>query len=243
MVQAPSVDAAEVARFAALADEWWDTDGKFAPLHRLNPVRLAFIRDGLCQRFGRDALQPRPLAGLRILDLGCGGGLVCEPLARLGAAVTGLDAGEETVAAAAAHAEEMGLAIEYQAGSAEALAAEGAEFDAVLALEVVEHVADLAVFLAACATLVSPGGVLITATLNRTAKSYLFAIVGAEYVLGWLPRGTHHWRRFVRPSELAAALRGTGLRITNLRGITYHLARGEWQQSSDVAVNYMALAQ
>lgn len=238
----PSVDADEIARFSALADDWWDADGPMAPLHALSPVRIAYVRDRLAARLGRDPLAPRPLAGIALADVGCGGGLMCEPLCRLGAAVTGIDAAADSVSAAAAHAAEMGLDIDYRCITAGALADEGATFDAVIALEVVEHVADLDAFLADCCRLVKPGGAMALATLNRTAKAFLLAVVGAERILRWLPPGTHDWARFVRPSELAAALGRDGMSVVDLSGVSYDLARGEWRRSRDVAVNYMAFA-
>ncbi len=237
-----SVDPGEVTKFAALADSWWDSSGPYRPLHRLNPVRLAFIRDRLCDHLGRDPLVLKPLKGLRIADIGCGGGLLTEPLARMGADVTGIDAAEENVAAAAAHAKEAGVAIDYRATTAEALVAEGEAFDAVVAMEVVEHVADRAAFLAACVALTKPGGALFLATLNRTIKSYAMAIVGAEYLLRWLPRGTHDWRRFVRPSELAAALRAAGAEVKALAGVGYNPMTDTWGLEQSVDVNYMAFA-
>ena len=238
-----SVDPAELARFAAIAEAWWDPAGKFKPLHRLNPVRLGFIRDRLAARLGRDPLSPRPLEGLRLLDIGCGGGLIAEPMARLGAEVTGIDAAQRNIAVARHHAEASGLAIDYRCATAEALAEAGEAFDAVLALEVVEHVADLDGFLAACARLTRPGGALIAATLNRTPQAFALAILGAEYLLGWLPRGTHHWRKFVRPSELARGLRSHGVAIRALTGISYNPLADRWRLSGDLAVNYMAYAE
>lgn len=237
-----TVDPAEIARFTAMAESWWDPVGKFKPLHRLNPVRLGFLRDRLTAHFSRDPTALRPFEGLRLLDIGCGGGLVAEPMARLGFAVTGIDAGAAIVATAHTHAAQSGLAIDYRAVAAETLAASGELFDVVLALEIVEHVADLDAFLAAAATLVRPGGAFVAATLNRTAKSYLFAIIGAEYVLGWLPRGTHDWRKFVRPSELAAQLRRNRLRVEEITGVTYNPLGDSWALSSDLDVNYMAFA-
>ncbi len=238
----PSVDEAEIARFAALAGEWWDTEGKFRPLHAINPVRIKYIRDRLSAHTGRDALTPRPLDGLRILDVGCGGGLLCEPLARLGADLTGIDAGQANIEAARAHAAGMGLGIDYRWETAEALNRAGETFDAVLSLEVVEHVPDQAAFMATLVRLTRPGGAMVLATLNRTAKSYLFAIVGAEYVMGWLPRGTHRWDRFVRPSEMASALEKAGAGIADMSGVGYDIVRGEWRLVRDVAVNYMVFA-
>jgi len=237
-----SVDPDEVAKFAALAEEWWDPAGKFRPLHRLNPVRLRFIRDHLCRRFDRDPKAARPLAGLRLLDIGCGGGLLCEPLTRLGARVTGIDAAERNIAVAALHAERIGLEIDYRHADAETLATAGETFDAVLNMEVVEHVADVGAFVSASAQLVAPGGAMIVATLNRTPKSYLLAIVGAEYVLRWLPRGTHDWRRFLRPSELAGHLRAAGLEVAEITGVGYNPLNDSWRETRDLDVNYMVLA-
>jgi 2-polyprenyl-6-hydroxyphenyl methylase/3-demethylubiquinone-9 3-methyltransferase len=244
-IAAPStntVDPTEIARFAALAEAWWDPDGKFKPLHRLNPLRLGFLRERLIGHFGRDSGSLCPFQGLRLLDIGCGGGLVAEPMARLGFTVTGIDAAAEIVLTARSHAEQAGLAIDYRATAAETLAASGERFDVVLAMEIIEHVADLGAFLAAAAALVRPGGAFVAATLNRTAKSYLFAVVGAEYVLGWLPRGTHEWRRFVRPSELAAGLRRNGLRAREIAGVTYNPIADRWSLNRDLDVNYMVYA-
>ncbi|MHA1113794.1 MAG: bifunctional 2-polyprenyl-6-hydroxyphenol methylase/3-demethylubiquinol 3-O-methyltransferase UbiG [Alphaproteobacteria bacterium] len=237
-----SVDEDEVARFEAMAETWWDPDGPFRPLHRLNPTRLRFIRDRLAAHFGRDPLATAPLAGLRLLDIGCGGGLLSEPLARLGAEIVGIDASEKNIAIARNHAVQSGLAIEFRHATAEALAAEGKKFDAVLNLEVVEHVADLDAFMAACCALVAPGGAMVVATLNRTPKSFALAIVGAEYVLRWLPRGTHDWRRFVRPSELAAHLREQGFTVAEITGVIYAPIADAWRLSRDPSVNYMVFA-
>jgi 2-polyprenyl-6-hydroxyphenyl methylase/3-demethylubiquinone-9 3-methyltransferase len=238
-----TVDADQVARFSALADEWWDPGGSFRPLHKLNPVRLEFIRDRLAAHHGRDPLAPAPLAGLEILDVGCGGGLICEPLCRLGAAVTGIDASDKNVGVAGNHAGRAGLDIDYRHGAAEDLAGEGRSFDAVLSLEVVEHVADIGAFVAACCALVRPGGMAVFATLNRTAKSFAFAVVGAEYVLRWLPRGTHDWRRFVRPSELARHIRDGGARVAEVTGVGYDIMTDQWRLVGDVSVNYMVVAE
>jgi len=239
---ATSVDPAEIARFQAQADSWWDLEGKFKPLHRLNPLRLDFLRREFGRHFHRDLDAMRPFTGLRLLDVGCGGGLLSEPLSRLGFEVVGVDAGERNIAAARAHAEETGLAIDYRAVTAESLAEAGERFDVVLAMEVVEHVADLDGFIDTISSLVKPGGALALATLNRTPKAFLLAVVGAEYVLRWLPRGTHQWKKFVRPSELAAGLRRNGLAVRELTGISYVPYGDSWKLSSDLDVNYMALA-
>jgi 2-polyprenyl-6-hydroxyphenyl methylase/3-demethylubiquinone-9 3-methyltransferase len=245
MVEARSntLDADEVARFAKLSGEWWDASGPFKPLHRINPTRLTYIRDQLCRKFGRDKRAAASLKGLAVLDIGCGGGLIAEPLTRLGAEVTGIDPAPENIAAAKAHAEGAGLDIRYRAETAEALAASGAAFDAVLLLEVVEHVPEVPAFLKAVAPLVRPGGVMILSTLNRTFKAYALAIVGAELVLRWLPAGTHQWERFVTPDELEAALAGAGLSATDMTGMVYHPLGDDWRLSSDKDVNYFATAQ
>jgi len=239
---ASSVDPAEVQRFAAIADEWWDPDGKFGPLHQLNPVRLGFLRARLGTWFGRDSATLTPFTGLSVLDIGCGGGLIAEPLARLGAAVTGIDAAARNVHVAAHHAARVGLAIDYRSVAAEDLAATGAQFDIVVALEILEHVADLDVFLDATARLTRPGGALVFATINRTPQAWLMAIVGAEMLLRWLPRGTHQWDRFVRPSELAAGLRRNGVVLRELAGVHYRPLSADWALGRDLAVNYMAFA-
>jgi 2-polyprenyl-6-hydroxyphenyl methylase/3-demethylubiquinone-9 3-methyltransferase len=243
MTADPSVDAREVAKFAALADHWWDEEGPFRPLHHINPVRLGFIRDHLAQNFARDIRAPLPLKGLRIADIGCGGGLLSEPLARLGATVTGIDATEKNIRIASAHAAQSGLTIDYRVATAEALLDAGESFDAVLNMEVVEHVADVDVFLNAVAGLVRPGGLMLAATLNRTLKSYAFAILGAEIVLRWLPKGTHDWKRFVRPSEFAAGLRRADMTVTQFAGVVYNPLRGRWSlDARDLDVNYMLVA-
>ena len=237
-----SVDRDEVRRFEAMAETWWDEAGPQRPLHRLNPVRLAIIRDWLIGHFGLDPEARRPLEGLDIVDIGCGGGLVTEPLSRLGATMVGIDAGADNVRAAQAHAGAMGLEIDYRAATAEILLAAGKSFDVVVCLEVVEHVADVASFLGATAGLVRPGGGAVFATLNRTAKSLALAIIGAEYVLRWVPRGTHDWRRFVRPAELRRQMSRGGLRMTAIDGIAYDPRAGEWRRSTETSVNYMAFA-
>jgi 2-polyprenyl-6-hydroxyphenyl methylase/3-demethylubiquinone-9 3-methyltransferase len=240
-----TVDQAEVARFSRLAGTWWDPHGEMAVLHKFNPVRLAYIRDAACRRFDRDPRQLGCLSGLRILDIGCGGGILCEPLARLGAAMVGVDPAPANIAAASLHAAEsgLGIGIDYRAATVETLADAGERFDLVLAMEVVEHVADVALFVRRCAEMVKPGGLMIAATLNRTLKSFAFAIVGAEYVLRWLPRGTHRWDKFVTPNELEIALTQGGLRVTGETGVIYHPLADRWQLSSDLDVNYMLTAE
>jgi 2-polyprenyl-6-hydroxyphenyl methylase/3-demethylubiquinone-9 3-methyltransferase len=239
---AGGADAAELERFAALAERWWDESGPLAPLHKLNPIRVGYVRDRICAQVGRDPLAERPLAGLSVADVGCGGGLLCEPLARLGASVTGIDLAPASIEAAARHARAAGLAIDYRVAAAEQLLAEARRFDLVCAMEVVEHVADQETFLYECAALVRPGGGLVLATLNRTFRAFALGIVAAEYVLGWLPRGTHSWQRFVRPSEAARALRRAGLRMEDLTGVAYDPLRDRFRLSRDPAVNYMLFA-
>jgi 2-polyprenyl-6-hydroxyphenyl methylase/3-demethylubiquinone-9 3-methyltransferase len=239
---AATLDPTERDRFAALASQWWEPGGKFAPLHRIGPARLTFLRDELVRHFGRDGGGLRPLAGLRLLDIGCGGGLISEPLARLGAAVTGLDPAAENIAVARQHAIAQGLTIDYRAGLVEELDAQGSLYDGIVCLEVVEHVPDVGAFLSSCGRLLRPGGLMLLSTINRTLKAYALAIVGAEYVLGWLPVGTHRWDRFVTPQELAAYLRGAGLAEPTLRGLLYNPFRDEWSLGSDTDVNYLAAA-
>jgi 2-polyprenyl-6-hydroxyphenyl methylase/3-demethylubiquinone-9 3-methyltransferase len=240
---APTVDEAELARFAALAGEWWDPRGKMAPLHKFNPLRLGYIRDAACRRFGRDGKRLDCLAGLRILDIGCGGGILSEPLARLGAEVVGADPAQENVAAARLHAAESGIAVDYRATTAEALAEVEERFDVVLAMEVVEHVADLNLFVELTAGMVKPGGLMIAATINRTLKSFALAIVGAEYILRWLPRGTHQWDKFVTPNELEIALTRGGLTPLGETGVVYNPLADRWRLSSDMDVNYIITAE
>jgi 2-polyprenyl-6-hydroxyphenyl methylase / 3-demethylubiquinone-9 3-methyltransferase len=237
---ATSIDPAEVARFSAVADQWWDAHGKFAPLHKFSPVRLGFIREQALARFGRDGTKARPFEGLRLLDIGCGGGLLSEPMTRLGFSVTGVDASPRNVGVAKAHAARSGLAIDYRATTAEALLAAGeAPFDVVLNMEVIEHVVDPRAFLADCARLLAPGGLMIVATLNRTFKSLAFAKVGAEYVLGWLPRGAHDWSKFLTPEELIGMAKGPGLEVSGPFGVVYHPLSDRWSRSGDCTINYM----
>jgi 2-polyprenyl-6-hydroxyphenyl methylase/3-demethylubiquinone-9 3-methyltransferase len=240
---AETVDQDEIARFSRLADDWWDTRGPMAALHKFNPVRLAYIRDRAAGHFGRDPASLDSLAGLRVLDIGCGGGILSEPLARLGATMVGVDPAAKNIAVAQAHAGALGLAIDYRATTAEALAEAGERFDIVLAMEVVEHVTDVGAFIAHTAALVKPGGLLFVATLNRTAKSFALAIVGAEYILRWLPRGTHRWDKFITPDELAVAIEGGGLRVAGETGVVYNLLSDRWQLSRDTDVNYMVVAE
>lgn len=238
-----SIDPAEVEKFAAMADAWWDPNGDFKPLHVFNPTRLGFIRDTACAHFGRGRRDKRPLDGLALIDIGCGGGLVSEPMRRLGAQVTGIDAAEANVKTAAVHAEQSGLSIDYLAMTAEAMVAvRPAAFDIVLALEIIEHVADPAAFLGDCAALLKPGGLMIVATINRTPKAFALAIVGAEYVLGWLPRGTHEYDKFVKPNEIKEPLRQAGLEIAPPTGVSYTPLLNAWRISSDTSVNYMITA-
>jgi 2-polyprenyl-6-hydroxyphenyl methylase/3-demethylubiquinone-9 3-methyltransferase len=238
-----TVDEAEVGRFSARAAEWWDPGGQMAMLHRFNPVRLTFIKQSACRHFGREERRLDALAGLRVLDIGCGGGILSEPLARLGAAVVGADPSQDNIDAANLHAAEASIAVDYRASTAEDLAEQGERFDIVLAMEVVEHVADIGLFIGSCAQMVKPGGLMITATLNRTLKSFALAIVGAEYVLRWLPRGTHRWDKFVTPNELEAALERHGLAVIDETGVVYNLLSDCWQLASDMDVNYMVVAE
>jgi 2-polyprenyl-6-hydroxyphenyl methylase/3-demethylubiquinone-9 3-methyltransferase len=237
-----SVDQQELAKFEELGRAWWDAQGPMAPLHKLNPTRIAYVRDRACERFGREPRSPAPLAGLTALDIGCGGGLLAEPLARLGASVTGIDPLETNIETARWHAEEVGLEIAYDAAMVEDLAAAGRTFDLVVASEVIEHVPEVPAFLAAMAEVTRPGGLVVLSTLSRTAASFLKAIVGAEYVLGWLPRGTHSWRRFVKPAELAQHLRGCGLRPVHLAGMAYDPAKDTFALSRDTGTNYVIAA-
>lgn len=239
---APStIDPAEQAKFASLANRWWDADGPMAPLHRLNPTRIGYLRDQLRAHFGLPDSR-RCLEGLTILDLGCGAGLVCEPLARLGAAVTGIDAADESIAVARAHAAQSGLGIDYRSGAAEALVDAGCQFDAVVSLEVVEHVADVARYFETIAALLKPGGLFLFSTPNRTVASFLSVIVGAEYLLRWLPRGTHDWRRFLTPDQFRQALDSTGLQLMDLRGLSYTPVSERFHLSDDLSVNYIGSA-
>jgi len=238
-----TVDAAEIERFSRLAANWWDPRGPMAPLHKFNPVRLAYVRDQAAMQFQRDARRLDCLKGLRILDIGCGAGLLSEPLARIGAEVVGADPTAASIEAAKLHAAESGVAVDYRNTTAEALADAGERFDIVLAMEVVEHVTDVNLFVRRCAEMVKPGGMMIGATLNRTLKAFALAIVGAEYVLRWLPRGTHQWDKFVTPEELESAMQAGGLNRIGESGVIYNLLADRWQLSSDMDVNYMITAE
>lgn len=239
---ATSLDPAEAARFAAVAADWWDADGPFRPLHKLNPARLDYIRAETVRHFGRDPKSLKPLSGLSALDLGAGGGLVAEPLARMGARVLGIDVSDETTAIASAHARSVGLDIRYRNATAEALADEGVRFDILLGLEVVEHVACPALFLASARRLLAPGGLFFFSTLNRTARSFALGIVAAEYLLGWVPRGTHDWRKFVTPEEFRKLLDEAGFETRKIEGLVYEIGRDTWRLGADTGVNYIGHA-
>lgn len=238
-----TIDSAEVARFSAMAEEWWDPTGKFKPLHKFNPVRLAYIKQEVCRHFGRDAKAADAFKGLRFLDIGCGGGLLSEPMARLGAEVVGADPSETNIEIARLHMQSSELDIDYRAETAEALAAAGESFDVVLNMEVVEHVADVPLFLEATSRMVRPGGLMFVATINRTLKAYALAIVGAEYVLRWLPQGTHTYEKLVRPSEIEAPLQSAGLSVIDRSGVSYNPLTDSWSRTRDMDVNYMLLAE
>ena len=238
-----TVDQSEIDHFSSLAKEWWDPTGKFKPLHKFNPVRLSYIREKLCEHFDRDPRAPNALAGLRVLDIGCGGGLLCEPVAKMGADVVGADAGETNIEIARLHAKQTGIDIDYRATTAEDLAASGEKFDVVLNMEVVEHVADVDLFMTACADMVKPGGLMFVATINRTAKAKALAIFMAEQVLRWLPRGTHQYEKLVKPSELEAPLNASGMTVIDRLGVFYNPLTDSWNRSRDMDVNYMIMAE
>jgi len=242
LIASPSVDEREIERFARMAGEWWDPDGKFRPLHQFNPVRLGFIRSAAAEHFGRDSRDLKPFGGLSLLDIGCGGGLLSEPMARLGFQVMGVDASEQNIRAACTHAAGHDLTLQYRTATAELLAHEGAQFDVILNMEVVEHVADTQQFLTSCAQLLNPGGMMFVATLNRTLKSLLLAKIAAEYVLRWLPAGTHDWDRLIKPAELRRSLERAGLQVTQVQGMTFDPLRWEWRLSRDTDVNYAVVA-
>jgi 2-polyprenyl-6-hydroxyphenyl methylase/3-demethylubiquinone-9 3-methyltransferase len=235
-----TVDPAEVAKFEAMAAEWWDLEGKFKPLHMLNPCRLDYITQQIAAEYGRDLNGPKPFDGLRILDIGCGGGLLCEPMARLGATIVGVDAAAGNIPVAQVHAEQSGLDIDYRHGTAEAMAADGEQFDVVLNMEVVEHVADPLGYLTACQQLLKPGGLHICSTLNRNPKSFMMAIVGAEHIMRWLPKGTHEWSKFITPDELFDLIRNAGLDPVDRKGFQFNPITWDWRISDrDLSVNYV----
>ena len=235
-----SIDPAEVERFSKIAAEWWDPKGKFAPLHKFNPVRLGFIREQALHRFGRDPAARRPFEGLRLLDIGCGGGLLSEPMSRLGFQVVGVDASARNIGTATTHADQVGVSVDYRCTTAEDLLAGGeAPFDVILNMEVIEHVADPGAYLRDCARLLKPGGLMIVATLNRTLKALALAKVGAEYVLRWLPVGTHDWNRFLKPDEIRGFLEDEPVILDGPFGVVFEPLSGRWKQSHDADVNYM----
>ncbi|WP_109316581.1 bifunctional 2-polyprenyl-6-hydroxyphenol methylase/3-demethylubiquinol 3-O-methyltransferase UbiG [Pseudovibrio ascidiaceicola] len=237
-----TIDPAEVAHFSSIASEWWDPTGKFRPLHKFSPVRISYIKEYACDHFGRDETSPKALEGLRILDIGCGGGLLAEPMARMGATVVGADASETNIKVATLHAQQSGLDIDYRAQTAESLVEAGEQFDIVLNMEVVEHVADVPLFMNSCADLVRPGGMMFVATINRTLKAYALAIVAAERVLRWLPKGTHQYEKLVRPEELEAPLNESGMNIYERCGVSFNPLTDSWSRTTDLDVNYMVIA-
>jgi len=240
---AKSVNPEEISHFASMAETWWDPKGPFKPLHKLNPTRIAFVKDQICTHFDRDPLADRPLEGLRILDIGCGGGLLSEPIVRLGATVVGADAAEKNIKTAKVHAEQMGLNIDYRFITAEQLAEQGEKFDVILNMEVIEHVADISSFLFACQQLLTNDGCMTLSTINRTLKSWAMAIAGAEYIMRWLPIGTHDWNKFLKPSELCDATMQSGLTIESLKGMVYNPIAATWSlDDHDYSVNYLAFA-
>ncbi len=241
-IDSATIDESEIRKFTAMADEWWDKKGKFKPLHKFNPVRVSYIQNAIEQHFALKNDSDLPLKGITILDVGCGGGLICEPLAALGAEVTGIDAGEKNIKIATVHAKQSGVKVNYRHISVEALEEEGKQFDVVLNLEVLEHVADVDSFLQSSAALIKPDGLMFMATLNRTAKSYALGIVGAEYILRWLPRGTHDWHKFLKPSEIDRALHDTGVKLQELKGVSYNPITDVWSLTNDTSVNYMMQA-
>ncbi|MEM6464907.1 MAG: bifunctional 2-polyprenyl-6-hydroxyphenol methylase/3-demethylubiquinol 3-O-methyltransferase UbiG [Pseudomonadota bacterium] len=243
-MSATTVEPSEIAKFEAMAAEWWDPNGKFKPLHMLNPCRLDYITDQIAAQFNRDLSAERPFEGLRILDIGCGGGLLSEPMARLGATVVGADAAERNIPVARIHAEQSGLTIDYRHTTAEDLAADGEQFDAILNMEVVEHVASPIAYLTACQQLLKPGGLMVCSTLNRNPKSYLFAIIGAEQVMRWLPKGTHEWDKFITPDELFDLLRQAGLTPVDRKGFQFNFLSWDWAISArDMSVNYVTASE
>jgi len=237
-----TIDEAEIAKFTAMAAEWWSPTGKFKPLHKFNPVRLTYIKEKVCETFDRDVKDPKAFRGLRFLDIGCGGGLLCEPMARLGAEVLGADASETNIEVAKIHAEQSGVEIDYRAMTSEALEADGEKFDVILNMEVVEHVADVNLFMSSCARMVKPGGLMFVATINRTAKANALAIFMAENVLRWLPKGTHQYEKLVRPEEIETPIVAEDMTVIDQTGVFYNPLTDRWNKSRDMDVNYMMLA-
>ena len=237
-----TIDQVDVDRFSAMAEEWWDPVGKFQPLHKFNPLRLSYIKDKVCANFALDAIKPKPFAGLRILDIGCGGGLLCEPMARLGAQIVGADASPVNVEVARIHARQSNLKIDYRATTSEELSDQEETFDCILNMEVVEHVADVNLFISSCAKMVKPGGLMFVATINRTFKANALAIFMAENVLRWLPKGTHRYEKLVRPQELEAPLNKSHMQIVDRTGVFYNPLSDKWNYSTDMDVNYMIVA-
>ena len=239
----PTVDPEEVRKFASLAAEWWNPRGKFAPLHKFNPARLRFVREAAARHFARDQKALKPFGGLSLLDIGCGGGLLSEPMARMGFAVDGADASSENIQIASAHAAQSGVGVTYRFTTAEALAAAGESFDVVLNMEVIEHVTDPELYLRSCAQLVKPGGLMFVGTLNKTLKSLVLGKVAAEYVLGWVPAGSHDWSRFIPPKVLVGMLKDVGLNVTSTTGVVFDPLTWSWSLSSDVDINYLVAAE
>lgn len=239
MQSASTIDKDEVEKFSRIADEWWSETGKFKPLHQMNPIRLGYIREQVLTKFGGDGAAAKPFIGLRVLDIGCGGGLLSIPMARLGAEVVGVDASARNIEVAKIAAQKQGIAVDFRASTAEDLAAAGEKFDVILNMEVIEHVANVDAFLSACAAMLKPKALMFVATINRTAKAYAFAIVGAEYVLRLLPRGTHDWKKFLRPSEINNLLQSKGVKLTHETGVSYNPISEKFKLSNDLSVNYM----
>jgi 2-polyprenyl-6-hydroxyphenyl methylase / 3-demethylubiquinone-9 3-methyltransferase len=242
-MNATTLDPAEVEKFSKMAAEWWNPKGKFGVLHVFNPVRLQYIKEQVCARFGRDPFDPKPFKGLRFLDIGCGGGLLTEPMARLGAEIVGVDPSEKNIKTATVHANETELTIDYRCGTAEDLAAAAEKFDVILNMEVIEHVNDPQAFTQICSSMLKPEGLMFVATISRTLKSFGLAIIGAEYILGWLPKGTHHWEKFIKPDELKAWLGDNNVAVKGETGVTYHPLANAWKRSRDMDVNYMLVGQ
>jgi 2-polyprenyl-6-hydroxyphenyl methylase/3-demethylubiquinone-9 3-methyltransferase len=238
-----SVDPREMESFSRMAHDWWNPTGMFKPLHVMNGARLSLIKDAVCDHYGRDPDAERPLEGLRLLDIGCGGGLLCEPMVRLGAQVTGVDALEKNVKTAKTHAEQVGVEVDYRHGTIEQMVEAGeAPFDVVLNMEVIEHVANPSDFIGDCVAMVKPGGIMLCSTINRTLKAFAFAIVGAEYVLRWLPKGTHQYEKLVRPEELRRYLDRANMSVERQIGMTLNPLTERWKQSDDMSINYVTVA-